>query len=142
MWLFRKSSDDEHIERLRRELARLDRLRPWIIAFFAIMTVAYVWLLVKIGQSLNDFGQPPNNGLPNNNPLPNNIALLNWAGFMLGASFGAVMGLIALKLIHGLMSFVLGRRSERLLVKYHDAFREAQQMLADSAFDENRGERY
>jgi hypothetical protein len=73
-----------------------------------------------------------------NNVGPNNHAWLSQAGFILGLSFGAMMGFIAMKLAHGLVFSVVGRRSERLLVKYHDAFRATEELLAESACDEDR----
>ena len=47
-----------------------------------------------------------------------------WGGFLLGLVIGVCLGLMALKIGHGIVDILLGYRNERLLIKYHDALEE------------------
>jgi hypothetical protein len=100
--------DDEYIARLRRSIRSLDRWRFWLILFYVVLLVAAISLLSKAIPLLIGLGQPGD--------VP--FALL---GFVTGAMFGLGFGWMFYGLVQGLISMLGGFRSERLLLKYHDA---------------------
>jgi hypothetical protein len=104
-----KLSDDEYIERARRSVARLERYRFWWYLYFVILLLGAAWLANKFLQVLL--------GMLGNAPAV-------WAGFATGAAMGLVFSSLVYGMFHSAIQFMVGFRSDRLLVKYYDAFRE------------------
>jgi hypothetical protein len=117
-------SDDEFIEGVRRMLSQYDRHRPWLIKFHAtalagfigaavFAVVAIQWIL-RIGAA--------------------NLAL-GLFGVGVGMAFGVSLGMGMFHSIHILMDLISSMRSERLLIKYHDA---VEILLAERRAEEER----
>jgi len=127
MWPGKSLSDEEHVERVRRRCALFHRLRPWFVTLYVALAVALVWILVKAGALVMGLFAPQNAAIP---------GLL---GFGLGMILGALIGLIAVKIGHGLGMALFGDRTERLLLQYHDALQAG--AICPSQDDEDRSRR-
>ena len=101
-----RGSDDEYIIRLRRSMASLDRHRKWYVATYALLILTVGWIYAKVVEVIFD-------AVPN---IP--FAL---GGFVMGAVIGLSCGWMISAMLHAMSSSVSGFRSERLLLKYHDA---------------------
>jgi len=103
-------SDSEFVERIRKSL-RLRRKLAWFhLALFVAMAV-FVPMLVRIAWQMID-------------NMPSEAQKLTWVGLFLGFTFGALAGgYLATALESVVRGFNLFdcTRSERLLIKYHDA---------------------
>jgi hypothetical protein len=100
--------DADFVERVRRGLARYDRLLWALVALYFVLAVAFVGLLVAAVEFVRGGAWP---GLG--------------PGFAVGLALGASLGLVAVKIAHGLVSALSGGgRTERLLVQYYDAVKE------------------
>lgn len=106
-WLARKPvSDGEYVERIRRGVAHFERWRRWEIGFYAALSVAWFAALVTLGWT--QFLKRQIQGLP--------------LGVGIGIIVGSLTGLTTIKLAHGLIfALVSSRRTEKLLLRYHDA---------------------
>lgn len=104
------AGDEEHVERIRRRVAQFARVRRWCVPVLTVLGVFYVWLCIDFLESFLT-------------PLFKDIPL--FLGFGVGMVIGAGMGMSAFGLAHGLILMCFGYRSERLLVRYHDAPRAA-----------------
>jgi hypothetical protein len=104
----KRRTDDEHIERVRRQLKMFDRCRWWLFATLLICEVVFLVLVfVVAGQIAGQFQQGNFGG--------------QQPGFWLGAMMGSLIGLMQIKIADNLIKSLPGHRSERLLVRYHDA---------------------
>lgn len=119
----KRLSDDEYIEKLRRSMEFWNRWR-------------YVMLIANIGLIIA-FGVVAERGVMFvlNMALPPGNAPANWplAGFVCGATMGMAMGWFSWHSLQQLIEAIGGFRSERLLLKYYDAFHTGQ--LATPAAD-------
>jgi hypothetical protein len=111
--LFYPLADEEYVERIRRGVAVWQRCRPWMIAFYGTMVVAFLGLLAFAATALDVLGQ-----LAKDKPA---VHLAFWCG----APLGALLGGLAFKLAHGLVFALSTRRTEELLLRYHDALAES-----------------
>jgi hypothetical protein len=108
---FFHASDEQHVERLRRSMASFDRWRRPLLAFYALIAVIFLGVLVGTFILLNDLGR--------------NMGMGGWGpGFVIGLVMGASLGFSALKIMYMFINILLGFRNERLLITYYDAFRE------------------
>jgi len=101
-------TDEDYVERVRHTVQVLDRWRRafqvfWITVLFASVGIlaAMVYLLDLLMQG---------------NRMP-----LLIQGFVVGVLLGAILGLLAVKNAHGMASSLQPLRTERLLLRYHDA---------------------
>jgi hypothetical protein len=100
-------ADTEYVERVRRNMARLHRWRPYLLSFYGLLLIAFVGILVAMAQVLNWLA---------------GIAQGIWQAFAVGVMLGSMVGLLAVKVAHGMANVLLaGRRRDRLLVLYYDA---------------------
>ena len=103
-------SDAEYVERVRRGIARSDRLRWALLALHLGLVVAFVGLAIAASDLVRArAGAWPGLGV----------------GFGVGLALGASLGMLAVTIAHGLVNALTrGGRAERLLVRYYDAARE------------------
>jgi hypothetical protein len=100
-------SDAALVERIRDGIARYDRLRWALGAVYVILTVAFFGLVASVSAFVRDQLWPAMG-----------------PGFLVGLSLGSSLGLLAVKIGHGLLTaLTTGGRAERLLVRYHDTLR-------------------
>lgn len=126
MWPWHCIPEDQHVERVRRRLAQFDRLRRWFVGLYVTLAVVFVWLVVKVCTLLAAILQAPNNAAP------------GFFGFGIGMTFGVGIGLLAVKIGHGLGSVLFGCRTDRLLVKYHDAVHATSSSATDALDSDDR----
>jgi len=101
-------AEAEFVERVRHGIARYDRLRWALVALYGVLALVLVGLAVAVSEFIRA-GQWPGLG----------------PGFVVGLVLGSTLGLLAIKIAHGLVSALCrGGRTERLLVKYYDAARD------------------
>jgi hypothetical protein len=103
-----QASDDEHIERLRRDIARFDRWRRPLLILYTIGAISFVATFVLAVVFVERLAR----GLGHRGGW--------WSGFFVGAMLGCGLGLSGLKLAHGIFDLLLAHRNERLLIEYHD----------------------
>ena len=105
MWRTRVS-DEKHVDHIRRTVSRMDRWRRPLLVFWIAVLIAYLGLyiatIVIVGQLV--LGK-------------NNILI---AGFFVGTILGAMLGQLAAKLAHALLTTLNSLRTERLMLRYHD----------------------
>jgi hypothetical protein len=109
-----QTSDEEHIERIRRLLLRLECWRPWLVALYATCLVAFVWVSLMAGELMRRFAADP--------ALGPALRLGWWLGVFLGSTIGGLFVMTG----HGLATALFVGRNERLLVRYYDAWRALQ----------------
>jgi hypothetical protein len=117
-------SNDEYIERLRRNVAQFDRWRPWILGLYGIAAVLFfagLFMCVVIFERVGLLAQLP----------------LRWHGLLLGIVIGASIGVSAIKIAHGLGSMLFGLRNERLLVRYYDEVCKIRESIETEECDES-----
>ena len=104
--------DERHIERVGRSVAQFDLWR------WSLLTLYVIDLFVLIGGCV---------GM---------LHVVDWrlqrrmwdsSGFVVGFLFGAGLGLSAFNLGHGVAQALIGLRTERLMIRYHDALMELEQ---------------
>ena len=110
--LMRKAgrTDEEHVQRVRRTVTSWDHWRRWYVAFYATLGLLVLGLVVAMTR-LIDWLQ----GMPGNN------APGAWLGFIVGAALGIKIGFLAFTVVHGLLMSLSSLRTERLMLRYHDA---------------------
>jgi hypothetical protein len=121
-------TDEEHVRRVRLAVAVYDRWRRPLLALYTGLAIGFVGLLVAAGALLQGLMQWGNmQGLA--------------PGFLIGLALGAMLRGLAVKIGHGLMTWLLPPRTERLLLRYYDALIElAQESAAVSDSVESRAE--
>jgi hypothetical protein len=105
--------DEQRIERLRRTIASFDRWGGFLKAIYLLASFTFVATLVFAMILMN--GMRLNFG---------NMANGMGGGFVVGLLLGSMLGLFAVNVGHGLIMAFSGLRNERLLIHYHDAYRE------------------
>ena len=110
-------SDEEYVSRIRRGVRLYERWRWWLAAFYGAGFVGFCVLCVFAGHLVAGLGQLVNAQQP---------AL---AGLAIGAMIGLLVGGVGFKIVHGVGFAFSSLRTERLLLRYHDA-------LADLARNE------
>ena len=101
------SADTEYVERVRRNMDRLARWRPYLLSLYGLLLIAFVGILVVMNLLLNR--------------MAGNFQGIG-PGFAVGVMLGCSLGLLAVKLAHGTANVLFaGRRRDRLLVLYYDA---------------------
>jgi hypothetical protein len=115
-------SDEEFIERQRRNLAQFDRGRLWLMGLYAALFPALLGVSYMATRFLNNVGQQFN--------VQGGIA-----GFGIGFAIGAGIGIAALKWAHGFIEVLVGYRSERLMIRFYDAFQELRERLLTESLD-------
>jgi uncharacterized metal-binding protein len=100
-------SDDVYVERIRRGVAFGERCRILLLSFNLLMICGAVWLGIEMVELLQKFAQPTNAPA---------VPLIFVSTAMVGLSLGLMISHAA----HGIFSNLIGFRTERLLLKYHD----------------------
>jgi len=106
-------TDEEHVRRVRRTVAVYDRWRRPLLVFYAGMALALGGLLVATAWLLPGLMQLGMQAVPQ--------------GFFVGLYLGGMLGLLALKAVHGIVAYSATPRTERLLLRYYDALTELAQ---------------
>jgi sterol desaturase/sphingolipid hydroxylase (fatty acid hydroxylase superfamily) len=106
-------TDEERIERLRRNITTFDRWRRVFIVLnlvaFLALVAAFVAALSMMDGMVKSFGQRAGgSGL----------------GFGFGFILGMFIGLYTLYILHGWYVIFFGLRNERLLIRFYDADRD------------------
>jgi hypothetical protein len=111
-WYF-TPDDEQHIERVRKSLARLDRHRQFLAGLYGLLlcfwfglAVAMTILMQRIGSFL--------------------IAGEYWGptGFLIGMMLGIPYGFAVVHNTHGFLNALVSMRNERLMLRYHDELAE------------------
>lgn len=111
-WRPPQLNDDEFVENIRKLVDRTDRDRP------GATTNIVVWFLVVCGSLiLLSAIQAPLPGNPNGPQI--------WAGFIAGITVGATMVRALIEAISHVFQLHSGLRTERLLLRYYDAFHQS-----------------
>lgn len=115
-------TDEDFMRRLRRGIEVHDRLRRPLLAFYLGLALAFIGLLIatflQLQNMLKQFGNAAQGLVP---------------GFLLGVVVGVSIGLLTVKIVHGLITALMPLRMERLLLHYYDAFRELIQETAEAS---------
>jgi hypothetical protein len=118
-------TDEQFIERLRRQLAVFDRWRRPLLALYVALAVAFAWITAEAVMRLGDAAQPGNG---RQGMIP---------GFAFGMLMGVGLGLTLQKIINALVLLFSGRR-ERLLVRCYDALRVTSPGVLDGSMPSGR----
>ncbi len=109
---WKRISDDEYIDSIRRTVAASDRIRLWVILFNIGLILVLLWIYSQMILLLARM-------------LPQ-VAPFLISGFLLGTILGVGFGTFLSSLVHNLFNTVGGCRTERLLLQHIDA-QEAEQ---------------
>ena len=104
--------DDQFITNIRKSIRFLDRFRMYWILFNVGFLVLACWTFAEAFRLVVGFG--------GGNPNP---AIL---GFSTGATIGLSASCIIHQILHNLIYAFANARSERLLLRYYDAFKDDQ----------------
>ena len=107
-----RTTDAEHVARIRLAVARLDRARPWLVAWWLVLAVVWLGALIGFGVRINS--------MVNANAGNGNFPFPPWLSAPIGLGLGASLGLSGTHIAHHLVETLLGLRTERLLLRYHD----------------------
>ncbi len=108
-------TDDEHVERIRRAVALYDRRRWLLLAFYLVLTVGLVGVVITALSLFQGLLQ---------GRMGQGAGLGFLIGLMLGAQLGGLIGILAHLLVYGLATFFTAMRTERLLLRYYDVLAE------------------
>lgn len=111
-WRPPQLNDDEFVENIRKRVARMDRDRPGAMAALVVYGIVLSGGLIALVQFLAR--------LPGNPNVP-----LVWAGFILGLIVGTAVVRILQDSITAITQLISGLRTERLLLRYYDAFHQS-----------------
>lgn len=114
-WRSPPETDDEYIERIRKLVKSHDRWKRWSAPLVVLVALSPVVMLVLMMQALVGFLKLLGNAGQPNIPLA-------WVGFGFGALLGLGLGQHVHSAMMNLFQFFTGQRTERLLVRYYDAF--------------------
>lgn len=105
--------DDEYVDGLRRIMKYWSRWRYVFLVANIGLVIAILFMADRGLNFLMDMALPPGN------------AQFNWplAGFVCGATLGMAIGWFFWHSIHGLLESIDGMKSQRLLLKYYDAYK-------------------
>jgi hypothetical protein len=114
--LFRKPlSDAEYVEKLRKDLDKVQRYGVWLVLLYALLVGAWLYLLCNIGKFLNHMADLFGN-------QGGNFMLAGFfLGMMLGLSFGIAFLHAAKQLVDTFVLWRNGDRAKKLILKYYDA---------------------
>jgi hypothetical protein len=105
MFKKKQQTDEAFLEQLRYRIIFMDRYRSVAIVFYVLLTAGFIFLCFKLDAFIRNANFP---GMG--------------VGFSVGVGLGIMFGFMAIKLGHGLAAVMQkGFRSERLLLRYHDA---------------------
>lgn len=126
-WRSPPETDDEYIERIRKLVSWYDRWK-WLAApLVAVIAVAPVAMAIILANSLVGFI----------NRMGNNAnAQLIWAGVAGGVIMGAGLGQVLHSALAQLQQLFTGQRTERLLLRYYDAFHSSLEETAPASDDD------
>src|SRR5262245_1239624 len=114
LWWKHRPTNREFVDQIRRNLTRLDKLRGWLIAYVAAMTMLAFGI---VALSIHAWSKALEQGGPES---PNQIPI----GFLVGAFAGGVFGFVFLLVIHMWVNVVFYEsRALRLLVQYDEILR-------------------
>ena len=117
-WRSPPKTDDEFVETVRKTVTRIDRWRAWLILFFAVLILvpaaATLIMLAHLEGMLQQFA---NQGIQPN-------AETVWWFLSLGAAFGLGLGHSVHTFLTQVALITSGYRTERLLLRYYDAYQE------------------
>jgi len=109
-WLPWHGTDDEHVERVRGNLRFFDRCLWWgFVAFLVFEIIFLVLIFAGVDQVAGRLQQ--------GNLGPRQVGF--WIGFM----SGTMVALLQWKIAEGMVRCLAWNRSERLLIRYHDALK-------------------
>ncbi len=109
-WLPLHRTDDEHVDRVRRNLRFFDRCRWWGFATLLLFEIIFlVFIFAGVDQLAGQF-QKGNFGA-------------RQVGFWMGFMSGTAVALFQWKIAEVMIRFLAWNRSERLLIRYHDALK-------------------
>jgi hypothetical protein len=80
------------------------------VAFYVTMGLLILGLVVAMVRLVNWLQGMQGNNVPG-----------VWLGFIVGLSLAAMLGFLMLSVVHGLLTSLSSLRTERLLLRYHDA---------------------
>ncbi len=116
-WLtsFWRLSDEAYIERIRRYVKQWDRMRYWLFGVMVVLETLLVWITIVAAESSMAVFQRGQQANPGGGQFQE--------GMRLGIVMGMAIGIMHFKNLHYIVSFLLGLRTERLLVRHADALR-------------------
>jgi hypothetical protein len=117
-WRSPPKTDDEFVETVRKSVTRFDRLRTWSIVLLGLIPLLPVVILLIVLMNLAGMLDILAKGGGNPN------APLAWAGFALGALMGWWVGQSIHSALTQMAQITSGYRTERLLLRYYDAYQE------------------
>jgi hypothetical protein len=100
--------DAQYVESMRQAIARWDRYRPLLLVSYVVLLGLFAWSVTRGVNFLVGLAQPANAPWP-------------LFGFVAGTILGVVVGWLFHFVIFSMSRGLAGFRTERLLVKYHDA---------------------
>ena len=106
----KRPSDDELVERARRQVRSSDRYGVWFSILAVAKLAAYVWCFCVVTGLVMDLVQQAN--------VP--FVVL---GFVLGAGLGLILSFPVYGTVHEIVSLIGMMRIQRLMLMYHDALR-------------------
>jgi hypothetical protein len=115
-WRSPPQTDDEYIETIRKTVARFDGGSRWFIPLAVLIAVAPILLILMVVELIRGMLRFAAVGGGNPN------AELTWACFAFAASLGFFAGHWVHSAISQLFLMFSGYRTERLVLRYHDAF--------------------
>jgi hypothetical protein len=115
-WRSPPKTDDEFVETVRKSVTRFDRWKMWWLPLLAVLQLAaVVGILMMVSHLEGMVEQFANPGINPNAPFV-------WGFFSVGMVFGLMFGHSVHSLFTLLAQFVPGMRTERLLLRYYDAY--------------------
>jgi hypothetical protein len=121
-------SDEEFVERIRRQLEQRRRWGKWLVGLFGALLVGAAWLALQMANRAAGLAA---NGLGNR--------WVAFSGFGIGLALGLIAGLACHSILISLMNALSEPRTEQLLLRYHDALEEltgnAPELVEDSRGD-------
>jgi hypothetical protein len=113
MGIFKRRTDEEHVNQLRRKLASWNRWQPWLKGFSLLTIGLFVGLLITVVKLAQFMLRPPFGAQGINQGL--------YVGLVLGLLFGAQLAYVAHHIGQFFaLTWLLSFRSEKLLIRYHD----------------------